>query len=71
MGIISPLTGGVISSAAVAGVYRASDFAMMPFYALVWGVGQTVMMVVISFSPPWPLSEAALTAWEDVPLCSS
>ncbi|XP_076449587.1 transmembrane protein 170A-like [Babylonia areolata] len=50
MGIISPLTGGVISSAAVAGVYRASDFSMMPFYALVWGVGQTVVMVVVSFS---------------------
>lgn len=50
MGIISPLTGGVISSAAIAGVYRASDFYMIPFYALVWGVGQTVVVVVISFS---------------------
>ncbi|KAK7483026.1 hypothetical protein BaRGS_00025689 [Batillaria attramentaria] len=50
MGIISPLTGGVVSSAAIAGVYRASDFIMMPFYALVWGVGQTVVVVFISFT---------------------
>ncbi|KAL8574600.1 hypothetical protein ACOMHN_061600 [Nucella lapillus] len=50
MGIVSPLTGGVISSAAIAGVYRASDFTMMPFYALVWGVGQTVVMLLISFT---------------------
>ena len=39
-----------VSGAAIAGVYRASDFIMMPFYALVWGVGQTVVVVVISFS---------------------
>lgn len=50
MGIISPLTGGVVSSAAIAAVYRASDFIMMPFYALLWGVGQTVVVVFISFT---------------------
>uniref|UniRef100_A0A0B6ZP59 Transmembrane protein 170A n=1 Tax=Arion vulgaris TaxID=1028688 RepID=A0A0B6ZP59_9EUPU len=50
MGVLSPLTGGVVSSAAIAGVYRASDFVMMPLYALVWGVVQTFLVVVISFS---------------------
>ncbi|XP_076449867.1 transmembrane protein 170A-like [Babylonia areolata] len=50
MGILSPLTGGVISSAAIAGVCRASDFTLTPFYSLVCGVAQTVVLVVISFS---------------------
>ncbi|KAK7113890.1 transmembrane protein 170B-like [Littorina saxatilis] len=50
MGVISPLTGGVVSSAAIAGVYRASDFIMLPFYALVWGVAQTIVVIFISFS---------------------
>ncbi|GFN89830.1 transmembrane protein 170a-like [Plakobranchus ocellatus] len=50
MGVLSPLTGGVVSSAAVAGVYRASDMVMIPFYALVWGVGQTFVVIIISFS---------------------
>ncbi|CAL1544166.1 unnamed protein product [Lymnaea stagnalis] len=49
MGVLSPLTGGVVSSAAIAGVYRASNVAMMPFYALVWGVGQTLIVIIISF----------------------
>ncbi|GFS23913.1 transmembrane protein 170A-like [Elysia marginata] len=50
MGVLSPLTGGVVSSAAIAGVFRASDFVMWPFYALMWGVGQTFVVIVISFS---------------------
>ncbi|UYV66968.1 TMEM170B [Cordylochernes scorpioides] len=49
-GVLSPLTGGVITSAAIAGVYRAAHFQMMPFYALVWGVGQTFLAVVMSFT---------------------
>ncbi|ESO86511.1 hypothetical protein LOTGIDRAFT_220538 [Lottia gigantea] len=50
MGVISPLTGGVVSSAAVAALYRASGFVMMPFYALVWGVGQTIIVCFVSFT---------------------
>ncbi|XP_064611524.1 transmembrane protein 170A-like [Liolophura sinensis] len=50
MGILSPITGGAVTSAAIAGVYRASGFTMAPFYALVWGVGQTIVMVFISFT---------------------
>ncbi|CAG5124889.1 unnamed protein product [Candidula unifasciata] len=50
MGVLSPLTGGVISSAAIAGVFRASDFLVMPFYALVCGVVQTFLVLVISYS---------------------
>ncbi|XP_041376300.1 transmembrane protein 170A-like [Gigantopelta aegis] len=50
MGVLSPLTGGVVTSAVIAGVFRASDFVMMPFYALVWGLGQTIVVMFISFT---------------------
>ena len=49
-GILSPLTGGVITSAAIAGVYRASGFELKPLYALVWGVGQTIVIIFFSFT---------------------
>ncbi|XP_046396607.1 transmembrane protein 170A [Ischnura elegans] len=50
MGVVAPLTSGVVSSAAVAFVYRASSFQMAPLYALVWGVGQTVMSACYGFT---------------------
>ncbi|XP_064641381.1 transmembrane protein 170B-like [Lineus longissimus] len=50
MGVVSPLTGGVATSAAIAGVYRASGFTMAPLYSLVWGVGQTILVIFISFT---------------------
>ncbi|CAH1779458.1 unnamed protein product [Owenia fusiformis] len=50
MGFLSPLIGGTITSAAVAGVYRASGFTMLPFYALLWGVGQTIIVMLLSFT---------------------
>lgn len=50
MGVISPLTGGVLTSAAVAGVYISAGIQMPTFYAFLWGVGQTVILVVISFT---------------------
>ena len=50
MGILSPLTGGVVTSAAVAGVYRASGFEMAPLHAFVYGVGQTILVIFISFT---------------------
>ncbi|XP_067651565.1 transmembrane protein 170A-like [Haliotis asinina] len=50
MGVLSPLTGGVVTSAVIAGVFRASDFVITPFYALVCGVGQTIIVMFISFT---------------------
>jgi len=50
MGIISPLTGGVVTSAAIAGVVVACNFTIMPFYCLVCGVGQTFFVVFISYT---------------------
>lgn len=50
MGVLSPLTSGVVSSAAVAFVYRASSLQMAPLYALFWGVGQTFLAACIGFT---------------------
>jgi len=40
----------MVLGAAVAGVYRASGFEMAPMYALVWGVGQTIIVIFVSFT---------------------
>ncbi|KAG7501125.1 hypothetical protein JOB18_040535 [Solea senegalensis] len=50
VGFLASLSGGVITSAAVAGVYRVAGKDMAPLEALVFGVGQTALSVVISFS---------------------
>ncbi|XP_036422816.1 transmembrane protein 170B [Colossoma macropomum] len=49
-GFVASLTGGVITSAAVAGVYRVAGKDMAPLEALVFGVGQTTLTIIISFS---------------------
>ncbi|XP_043937390.1 transmembrane protein 170A [Protopterus annectens] len=49
MGVVGPLTAGILTSAAIAGVYRAAGKTMIPFEALVLGVGQTFFAVLISF----------------------
>ncbi|XP_055952100.1 transmembrane protein 170A-like [Argiope bruennichi] len=49
-GILAPITGGVITSAAIAGVYSASRFQMAADYALVWGTGQTFLATVMSYT---------------------
>jgi len=60
MGVLSPATGGVITSAAIAGVYRASGFSNVnehplidersPFIAMFFGVGQTLLVIFVSFT---------------------
>ncbi|KAG5842948.1 transmembrane protein 170B [Anguilla rostrata] len=50
VGFLASLIGGVITSAAVAGVYRVAGKDMVPLEALVFGAGQTVLGVLISFS---------------------
>lgn len=50
MGIIPPLTAGVVSSAAIAFVYRASSYPMAPLYAFIWGVGQTALAACLGFT---------------------
>ncbi|XP_075867449.1 LOW QUALITY PROTEIN: transmembrane protein 170B [Nelusetta ayraudi] len=50
VGFLASLSGSVITSAAVAGVYRVAGKDMAPLEALVFGVGQTTLSVIISFS---------------------
>lgn len=50
MGVVSPATSGIVSSAAIAFVHRASSLQMSPIYALVWGVGQTFLSACIGLT---------------------
>ncbi|KAG8286934.1 transmembrane protein 170A [Homalodisca vitripennis] len=50
MGTFTPLTSGAASSAAIAFVYRASSLKMMPSYAVIWGVGQTLLAAAVGFT---------------------
>ncbi|KAF4091516.1 hypothetical protein AMELA_G00037840 [Ameiurus melas] len=49
MAIIGPLLGGVLTSAAIAGVYMAAGKRMISLEAFVFGVGQSFCVLVISF----------------------
>ncbi|XP_047210509.1 transmembrane protein 170A [Girardinichthys multiradiatus] len=49
MGILGPVCGGVLTSAAIAGVYKAAGKTMMSFEAFVFGVGQSFCVVLMSF----------------------
>nr|XP_056718826.1 transmembrane protein 170A [Euleptes europaea] len=49
MGVVGPITAGTLTSAAIAGVYRAAGKEMVPFMALTLGVGQSCCVVMISF----------------------
>uniref|UniRef100_A0A8D0GXM0 Transmembrane protein 170A n=1 Tax=Sphenodon punctatus TaxID=8508 RepID=A0A8D0GXM0_SPHPU len=49
MGIVGPIAAGILTSAAIAGVYRAAGKEMIPLEALILGVGQTFCVVVVSF----------------------
>uniref|UniRef100_UPI0037E8147D transmembrane protein 170A n=1 Tax=Semicossyphus pulcher TaxID=241346 RepID=UPI0037E8147D len=49
MGIVGPVCGGVLTSAAIAGVYKAAGKKMMSLEALVLGVGQSFCVLIISF----------------------
>nr|XP_031536706.1 transmembrane protein 170A isoform X1 [Vicugna pacos] len=49
MGIVGPITAGILTSGAIAGVYRAAGKEMIPFEALTLGTGQTFCVVVVSF----------------------
>ncbi|KAL8194675.1 UNVERIFIED_CONTAM: hypothetical protein K2H54_028855 [Gekko kuhli] len=49
MGVVGPITAGTLTSAAIAGVYRAAGKEMAPFTALMLGAGQSCCVVMISF----------------------
>ncbi|XP_075044983.1 transmembrane protein 170A [Mixophyes fleayi] len=49
MGIVGPISAGILTSAAIAGVYKAAAKEMYPIEALVHGVGQTFCVLLVSF----------------------
>jgi di/tricarboxylate transporter len=50
MGLIIPLSLGLLSSGAIAFVYKHSNFSMVPVHAMMWGVGQTVLHAAVGFT---------------------
>lgn len=50
VGIFAPLSSGIVSSATIAFVYRASSIQMQPLYAMFWGVGQTLLSAAVGFT---------------------
>ncbi|GAA6071842.1 transmembrane protein 170B [Tachysurus ichikawai] len=49
-GFLASIIGGILTSAVVAWVYRVAGKDMAPLEALVFGVGQTTLTILISFS---------------------
>uniref|UniRef100_UPI00358E9390 transmembrane protein 170B n=1 Tax=Myxine glutinosa TaxID=7769 RepID=UPI00358E9390 len=50
MGFLGPILGGTVTSVAFAGVHQAAGKTMAPLEALVFGTGQTVLTIIVSFS---------------------
>ncbi|XP_017054408.1 transmembrane protein 170B [Drosophila ficusphila] len=50
MGFLSPASSGIISSAVIAFVHRASSLPMSPIYAMIWGLGQTIVSACLGFT---------------------
>lgn len=50
MGVVPPAICGIVSSAAIAFVHRVSSLQMLPLYALVWGIGQTIVSAFVGYT---------------------
>ncbi|XP_037887508.1 transmembrane protein 170A-like [Glossina fuscipes] len=50
MGFLSPAVSGIISSAVIAFVHRASSLPMSPIIAMIWGMGQTIVSACLGFT---------------------
>nr|CAB3267052.1 transmembrane protein 170B-like [Phallusia mammillata] len=50
IGVIVPLTGGIITSAVIAGVYETLAWKMPARVAFIWGAGQTAVAIALSFT---------------------
>jgi hypothetical protein len=50
MGAIIPCSLGLLSSAAIAFVYKHSSFSMVPTHAMAWGLGQTLIHAAVGFT---------------------
>ncbi|ESO07798.1 hypothetical protein HELRODRAFT_76173 [Helobdella robusta] len=50
LGLIPSALATLITSAAIAGVYQTSGNSMKILYGVAWGVGQTIVLIFISFT---------------------
>ena len=50
MGLVIPLSLGLLTSGAIAFVYKHSNFTMVALHAAMWGVGQTVIHAAVGFT---------------------
>ena len=48
-GLVYPLTGGAITSAFIAWIYTEANVEMEKMAAFLWGSGQTILLLIISF----------------------
>ncbi|XP_053212646.1 transmembrane protein 170A-like [Panonychus citri] len=49
-GVVTPLTMSLITSSAIAGVFRAASIGMSPLNAFLFGTGQTLVNLTFSFT---------------------
>lgn len=49
MGVVAPVTSGVVSSGTIAFVHRMSSLQMLPKYAFLWGIGLTVLSAFVGY----------------------
>ena len=49
MGLIGPVTNGVITSAALSVLYKYGGWVMPPYFPLCFGLGQTFSVIFLSF----------------------
>lgn len=49
VGVVSPVTSGFVSSAAIALVHRVSSLQMSTVYAIIWGIGLTVVSAFVGY----------------------
>lgn len=50
IGFLYPLTGGIVTSAFIAAVYKSANIAMENYFAFLWGGGQAFLTFIISFT---------------------
>ncbi|EDO49215.1 predicted protein [Nematostella vectensis] len=50
VGFLYPVSGGAITSACIAAVYKTANFTMPVYVAFLWGAGQSFISFLLSYS---------------------
>ncbi|KAI3379907.1 hypothetical protein SNEBB_006179 [Seison nebaliae] len=54
-GLINCLLPSMITTLAIVGIYHTSGYKMLKYHACAWGIGQTVMFTIVSFTKLLPM----------------